>query len=70
MEFAYTTGNDGHGRVSVNRLLDERGCSALLQRTKSENPLAQKWLRRHSVPTGNVGIEPLVMSIRRDGHRD
>ena len=31
VEFAYTTGYDGHGRVSVNRLADERGCSALLQ---------------------------------------
>ena len=31
VEYAYTTGYDGHGRVSVNRLVDERGCSALLQ---------------------------------------
>ncbi len=32
VEYAYTTGYDGHGRVSVNRLVDERGCSALLRR--------------------------------------
>ena len=31
VEFAYTTGYDGHGRVSVNRLVDERGCSAMLK---------------------------------------
>ena len=32
VEFAYTTGYDNHGRVSVNHLVDERGCSALLKR--------------------------------------
>ena len=36
VEYAYTTGYDGHGRVSVNRLVDERGCSALLQRPELE----------------------------------
>ena len=36
VEYAYTTGYDGHGRVSVNRLVDERGCSALLQRAEAE----------------------------------
>ena len=31
VEFAYTSGYDGRGRVSVNHLVDERGCSALLK---------------------------------------
>ena len=31
VEFAYTTGYDSRGRVSVNHLVDERGCSALLK---------------------------------------
>ena len=34
VEFAYTTGYDSHGRVSVNHLVDERGCSALLKKTE------------------------------------
>ena len=36
VEYAYTTGYDGHGRVSMNRLVDERGCSALLQRPEPD----------------------------------
>ena len=36
VEYAYTTGYDGHGRVSVNRIVDERGCSALLKRPEAE----------------------------------
>ena len=32
VQFAYTTGYDRHGRVSVNHLVDERGCSALLRK--------------------------------------
>ena len=31
VEFAYTTGYDSHGRISVNHLVDERGCSAMLK---------------------------------------
>ena len=31
VEFAYTTGYDSHGRLSVNHIVDERGCSALLK---------------------------------------
>ncbi|MYC36806.1 MAG: helix-turn-helix domain-containing protein [Chloroflexi bacterium] len=31
VQFAYTTGYDSHGRVSVNHLVDERGCSAMLK---------------------------------------
>ena len=30
VEFAYTTGYDSRGRVSVNHIVDERGCSAML----------------------------------------
>ena len=30
VEFAYTTGYDSHGRVSVNHIVDERGCSVML----------------------------------------
>lgn len=33
VEFAYTTGYDRHGRVSVNHLVDERGCSAMLNQS-------------------------------------
>ncbi len=33
VEFAYTTGYDSHGRVSVNHLVDERGCSAMLKQS-------------------------------------
>ena len=36
VEFAYTTGCDGHGRLSVNRLVDERGCSVMLKRSEPE----------------------------------
>ena len=32
VEFAYTTGYDSHGRVSVNHIVDERGCSVMLKR--------------------------------------
>ena len=31
VEFAYTTGYDSRGRVSVNHIVDERGCSAMLK---------------------------------------
>ncbi len=31
VEFAYTTGYDCRGRLSVNHIVDERGCSALLK---------------------------------------
>ncbi len=31
VEFAYATGYDSHGRVSVNHLVNERDCSALLK---------------------------------------
>ena len=31
VEFAYTTGYDSHGRVSVNHIVDERGCAAMLK---------------------------------------
>ena len=31
VEFAYTTGYDSRGRMSVNHIIDERGCSALLK---------------------------------------
>ena len=31
VEFAYTTGYDSHGRVSVNHVVAERGCSAMLK---------------------------------------
>ena len=32
VEFAYTTGYDSHRRVSVNHIVDERDCSALLEK--------------------------------------
>ncbi len=32
VEFAYTSGYDSRGRLSVNHLVDERGCSALLEK--------------------------------------
>ena len=32
VEFAYTTGYDSKGRVSVNHVVDERGCSVMLKR--------------------------------------
>ena len=31
VEFAYTTGYDSRGRVSVNHIVDERGCSVMLK---------------------------------------
>ncbi|MDE2685199.1 MAG: helix-turn-helix domain-containing protein [Chloroflexota bacterium] len=31
VQFAYTSGYDSHGRVSVNHLVDKRGCSAMLK---------------------------------------
>ena len=31
VQFAYTAGYDSHGQVSVNHLVDERGCSAMLK---------------------------------------
>ncbi len=38
VEFAYTTGYDSHGRVSVNHIVDERGCSAMLKPGKPGKP--------------------------------
>jgi len=35
VEFAYTTGYDSHGRVSVNHVVDERGCSAMLKKAEA-----------------------------------
>jgi len=32
VEFAYTTGYDSHTRVSVNHIVDEQDCSALLKK--------------------------------------
>ena len=32
VEFAYTTGYDSRGRMSVNHVVDERGCSIMLKR--------------------------------------
>ncbi len=36
VEFAYTTGYDVRGRVFVNHLVDERGCSVMLKRSEPE----------------------------------
>ena len=36
VEFAYTTGYDSHGRVSVNQIVDERGCSTMLKQGKPD----------------------------------
>ena len=35
VQFAYTTGYDRHGRVSVNHVVDERGCSAMLKKAEA-----------------------------------
>ena len=35
VEFAYTTGYDSRGRVSVNHIVDERGCSVMLRERES-----------------------------------
>ena len=32
VQYAYTTGYDSHGRVSVNHIVDEQGCAAMLKR--------------------------------------
>ena len=37
VEFAYTTGYDRHGRVSVNHLVDQRSCSTLLKQTEGRS---------------------------------
>ena len=34
VEFAYTSGYDSRGRLSVNHIVDERGCSTMLRKTK------------------------------------
>ena len=36
VEFAYTTGYDSHGRVSVNHVVDQRGCSSMLKRSEPD----------------------------------
>ena len=36
VEYAYTTGYDNHGRVSVNHIVDERGCAAMLKQGEPE----------------------------------
>ena len=36
VEFAYTTGYDNRGRVSVNHIVDERGCSVMLKQGEPE----------------------------------
>ena len=38
VEYAYTTGYDSRGRVSVNHIVDERGCGVMLKRTEQCNP--------------------------------
>ena len=38
VDFAYTTGYDSRGRVSVNHLVDERGCSAMLRQSDETAP--------------------------------
>jgi len=35
VQFAYTTGYDSRGRASVNHLVDERGCSAMLKQAEA-----------------------------------
>ena len=35
VEFAYTSGYDSQGRVSVNHIVDERGCSVMLRRPET-----------------------------------
>ena len=35
VEFAYTTGYDSHGRISVNHIVDERNCSVMLREPAS-----------------------------------
>ncbi len=35
VEFAYTTGYDSRGRLSVNHIVDERGCGVMLKRPES-----------------------------------
>ena len=37
VEFAYTTGYDSRGRVSVNHIVDERGYSMMLRRPENDN---------------------------------
>jgi len=37
VELAYTTGYDSRGRVSVNHLVDERGCRAMLSQPQRES---------------------------------
>ena len=37
VEFAYTTGYDSRGRVSVNHIVDERGYDVMLQKTGESN---------------------------------
>ncbi len=36
VEYAYTTGYDGRGQLFVNRMVDERGCSAMLTQREPE----------------------------------
>ena len=36
VEFAYTTGYDSRGRLSVNHIVDEQGCSSLLKRPERD----------------------------------
>ena len=37
VEYAYATGYDGHGRVFVNHVVREPGCSALLEKPESQD---------------------------------
>ena len=37
VQFAYTTGYDSRGRVSVNHVVDERGCSAMLKQLQRDS---------------------------------
>ena len=47
VEYAYTSGYDGRGQVFVNRLVDERGCSAMLTQREPEG-------NQHGVPAGRT----------------
>ena len=37
VQYAFTSGYDSHGRVSVNHIVDERGCSAMLKQRETES---------------------------------
>ena len=68
MEFAYTTGYDSRGRVSVNHIVDERGCSVMLrERDSGGNDLQAAYIAGFVGKPPGKGIHPTSLPLTGNG---